>query len=92
MLWCTSWHRPVAHHMMNLKVEEVVKRATTTTTVLGDEKQSLWTVLRLSLAQQLDYWLQLCYPSHILAAAKRMDQILWDVLEKTATSHIPRKR
>ena len=77
-------------HMMNKKVEEVALGARNCCSVLGEEKQSLWTVLRLSLSQQLDYWLQLCYPSHIRVAAERMDKILWEVLELTATSSIPR--
>ena len=62
------------NHMMNRKVDEVARGAETSCKVLGEEKQSLWTVLRLSLSQQLDYWLQLCYPSHVLAAAQRMDR------------------
>ena len=45
-------------HMMNKKVEEVALGARNCCSVLGEEKQSLWTVLRLSLSQQLDYWLQ----------------------------------
>ena len=60
-------------YMMNQKVDEVARRAENSCKVLGGEKQSLWTVLRLSMSQQLDYWLQLCYPSHVLAAANRMD-------------------
>ena len=48
-----------------------------------------WTVLRLSLSQQLDNWLQLSYPTHIKAAADKMDQILWEVLEVAAGSSIP---
>ena len=47
-------------------------------------------MLRLSFSQQLDYWLQLCYPTHIKAAAERMDQILWEVLERASSSSIPR--
>ena len=78
------------NHMMNLKVDEVARGAENSCKVLGGEKQSLWTVLRLSLSQQLDYWLQLCYPSHVLSASHRMDQVLWNVLELAAASHIPR--
>ena len=78
------------NHMMNLKVEEVSSGAKNSCKVLGGEKQALWTVLRMSLSQQLDYWLQLCYPSQVLAAARKMDQVLWDVLEMTASTHIPR--
>lgn len=75
---------------MNKKVEEVAQGAKKCCNVLGEEKQSLWTVLRLSLSQQLDYWLQLCYPTHVKAAAERMDQVLWEVLELAASSKIPR--
>ena len=78
------------HHMMNKKVDEVAQGAKKCWEVLGEEKQSLWTVLRLSLSQQLDYWLQLSYPTHIKAAAEKMDQILWGVLEVAASSSIPR--
>ena len=77
-------------HMMNKKVDRVAQGAKNCCMVLVDENQSLWTVLRLSLSQQLDYWLQLCYPTHIKAAAERMDRILWEVLELAASSHIPR--
>ena len=67
------------HHMLNLKVEEVARGAQNSCKVLGEEKQALWTVLRMSLSQQLDYWLQLCYPSQVLAAAQKMDQVIWEV-------------
>ena len=45
------------HHMMNMKVEEVALGANNSCNVLGEEKQALWTVLRLSNSHQLDYWL-----------------------------------
>ena len=41
-------------HMMNKKVDEVAQGAKNCCKVLGDEKQSIWTVLRLSLSQQMD--------------------------------------
>ena len=41
------------------------------------------TVLRSSLSQQLNCWLQLCYPSNMFAAAERMDSVHWKVL------HVP---
>ena len=58
--------------------------------LLETEKQTLWAVLRSSLCQQLDYWLQLCYPSDVLAAAERMDNILWQALQVATGSRIPR--
>ena len=76
--------------MLEKKIEDISKGAKNACEVLGDEKQSLWTVLRLSLSQQLDYWIQLCYPTDIKVAAERMDEVLWEVLEQSAGSHIPR--
>ena len=78
-------------HMLSKKLSEIAQIAKNSCDVLDEEKQSLWTVLRLSLSQQLDYELQLCYPSNMKAAAEAMDDILWKVLETTAYSKIPRK-
>ena len=75
---------------MPRKIEDIAKGAKNVSNVLGEERQALWTALRLSLSQQLDYWLQLCYPTDILKAAEKMDKVLWEVLEMTASSHIPR--
>ena len=70
-----------------IDIAKVVKK---TYDVLDEERQSLWTILRLSISQQLDYWLQLCYPSNIKAAANKMDSLMWEMLERTADSKIPR--
>ena len=77
-------------HMLEKKVEDIAKSAKNACETLDEERQALWAVLRLSLSQQLDYWLQLCYPSNIRAAAEKVDSILWNVLETTAFSKIPR--
>ena len=71
---------------------DIAKVAIKSCDVLRQENQSLWTILRLSLSQQLDYWLQLCYPSNVQAAAEKMDKIMWDMLEKTADTKIPRNQ
>ena len=76
--------------MLEAKLAEIAKVAKNSCDLLDEERQSLWTILRLSLAQQLDYWLQLCYPTNVRAAAEKMDYVLWKVLEKTALSCIPR--
>ena len=55
---------------------DIAKVAIKSCDVLRQENQSLWTILRLSLSQQLDYWLQLCYPSNVQAAAEKMDKII----------------
>ena len=38
----------------------------------------------------MDYWLQLCYPSNVQFAARRMDDVLWQVLQVVSGSRIPR--
>ena len=77
-------------YMMEEKMLEIARSAKNSCNVLNGESQSLWTILRLSLSQQLDYWLQLCYPSNVKAAADKMDEIMWKVLETAADSSIPR--
>ena len=52
-------------YMLEMKMLEIAKVAKTSCDVLDEERQSLWAILRLSLSQQLDYWLQLCYPSNV---------------------------
>ena len=76
--------------MMDIKVEEVARKAAKACEVLAEERQALWTTLRLSIQQQLDYWLMLVHPSQMERAAVRMDEIIWDVLEKVIGAHIPR--
>ena len=77
-------------NMLEVKVEEIAREAEKTVKVLELEKQALWSVLRSSLAQRLDYWLQLCYPTDVLVAAARMDAVLWNVLQVATGSTIPR--
>ena len=37
--------------------------------VLAGEVQTLWTLLRMSIMQQFDYWLQLVHPSQVKKSA-----------------------
>ena len=60
-------------HMLSEKVSEVAREVETVCEVLQEEHQALWTVLRSSISQKLDYWLTLVYPSQVRAAAQRMD-------------------
>ena len=57
--------------------------------VLQGEHQSLWTVLRSSISQKLDYWLTLVYPSLVRTAAERMDKLQMLVMEKLVGMKIP---
>ena len=76
-------------HMLNLKVTEVEQEVEAITSVLEEERQALWAVLRSSISQKLDYWLTLVYPSLVQEAAIRMDKLELKVLEQLLGSHIP---
>ena len=76
-------------HMLNEKVNELTYEVETICQVLEGERQALWTVLRSSISQKLDYWLTLVYPSLVKDAAKRMDTLMIKVLEGLLGMHIP---
>ena len=76
-------------HMLNEKVEEVAMKAEKAVKVLRGERQALWSVLKWSLSQQFEYWLQLSYPSDVKEAAAALDRKLWRVLEACIGSLIP---
>ena len=76
-------------HMLAEKVDELTCEVETICQVLEGERQALWSVLRSSICQKLDYWLTLVYPSLVQQAAERMDSLLISVLEKLLGMHIP---
>ena len=57
---------------------------------MGRKMGRLWSILKCSLAQKLDWHLSLCYPSDISAAAAELDSVLWDMLEHVTKLHIPK--
>ena len=77
-------------HQLSLKVREVARKTLRARQVLASERQTLWTILRQSFQQQLDWWLTLVYPSLMVEAAREMDNIIWAALETVASSSIPR--
>ena len=76
-------------HKMEEKVSELAMEIKSVSQVLQDERQALWTVLRSSISQKLDYWLTLVYPSLARKAVESVDKMEWDVLESLLGSHIP---
>ena len=78
-------------HMLEKKVREVAEKAEKASSLLAGERQGLWTILRSSIKFQFEYWLGLVYPSQVMAAARGVDQIIWEVLESVAGAHIPRE-
>ena len=76
-------------HMMNLKVEDIASSAARACDVLEGEPQSLWTILRLSIQQQFDYWLTLVHPTQVSRAAENVNNIIKKVLERVTGSNIP---
>ena len=76
-------------HKLNEKVSEIADEVETVCEVLQEEHQSLWTVLRSSISQKLDYWLTLVYPSQMREAAERMDKLEMKVMDTLLGMKIP---
>ena len=79
----------VRHHL-DVKVQGIGKEVQEIVKVLEEEGQAIWTIARASTAMKLDYHLSLCYPTDMEYAARMMDDILWNMLEKAALMSIPR--
>ena len=75
--------------MLDTKIDEIESIAIKACEVLAGEVQTLWTLFRLSIMQQFDYWLQLVHPSQIRKAAERMNIVAKGVLEKILCSSTP---
>ena len=73
------------------RVDEILEDANRASVVLASERQCLWTVLRSSILAQFEYWLMLVHPSQVEAAARRVDKVIWGVLEKVAGFSIPQE-
>ena len=78
-------------HQLCDKVQEVRSEVDRVKDVLGEgDGQAIWSILKCSIAQKLDWHLSLCYPSDISEAAGELDRVLWDLLEYATKLHIPR--
>lgn len=75
--------------MLSNKMDELEQQAEQIQTVLQNEKQALWAVLRSSFSHKLDYWLTLCYPSQVKGAAERMDALQNRILDSLVGTSIP---
>ena len=75
--------------MLMTKVDEIEKLAIKVCDVLAGEVQTLWTLLRMSIMQQFDYWLQLVHPSQVKKSAARLNKVVRMVLEKILGAAIP---
>ena len=69
--------------MMDRKLTELEDEVEKVANVLGEERHSLWTVLRSSTLHKLDYWLGLIHPSLMRESAQRMDRLLEKTLGTT---------
>ena len=61
--------------MLDQKVDEIEKIAKQVCKVLDGEVQTIWTIFRMSIMQQFDYWLQLVHPTQIEKAASRLNKV-----------------
>ena len=67
--------------MLEKKVSEIKENAVKDVQLLENYKLDLWTVLRSSIQHQFGYWLMLVHPSLIQEAARKVDSIMWQVVE-----------
>ena len=83
--------RQYCQHMLMEKVNEVRGEVDRVKQVLGeDDSQAIWSILKCSLAQKLDWHLSLSYPTDIREAAIELDSILWDLLQHCTRLYIPK--
>ena len=91
MYGCPVGSDRYVEHMLDIKVEEVARRASRVCQVLKGESQAIWCVLQLSMQQQFGYWLSLVHPTQVARAAARVDTILREVLEEVGGFAIPQE-
>ena len=75
--------------MLTKKIDELEKEIQLIMLLLGEERQALWTVLRASTQHKLEYWLGSVHPSQMVGPAKRMDQLIREMLEAASCTTIP---
>ena len=84
--------RGFVRRALSVKATQVAAAIEETMEVLGDERQALWHVIRLSSACKFDYWLQLNYPTDVVAAAQVVDAALWPAMESCLGFAVPQER
>ena len=72
-------------------MDEIAEGARRAKDILAGERQALWSVMKWSVSQQFDYWLQLVYQSQVKEAAVLLDNVLWEVMEGAAGGEVPRR-
>ena len=64
-------------HKLQEQANEIIKDGERARQVLGSNYQSLWSTLRLSIANRFQYWMQ---PSLCEPVARELDNALWNIL------------
>ena len=77
-------------HKLQEQANEIIKDGERARQVLGSNYQSLWSTLRLSIANRFQYWMQLTPPSICEPVARELDNALWNILEASSGFKIPR--
>ena len=77
------------NNCLERRVDEILEDANRASVVLASERQCLWTMLRSSILAR--YWLMLVHPSQVEVAARRVDMVIWGVLEKVAGFYSSRR-
>ena len=72
------------------KAKEIISDAEKARQVLSQDRQALWSALRLSIQQRFEYLMKLVAPSLCKPVAKELDAALWKVLEAACGFQVPR--
>ena len=78
-------------YQVQMKADDVVRSAIRTAEVLVCDRQALWTGLRLSIQQRLQYLISLVPPSITEQVAEKVDDDLWNIFEIACGFRVPRK-
>ena len=76
-------------HKLRQIAKLIAEEARKSAEILKVDRQSLWTVLRLSIANKCQYFCQLSHPSLVIPVAAWLDKELWSVLEAATGLTIP---
>ena len=77
-------------HKLQQQAKQIIEEGDKARRVLGADYQSLWTALRLSIANRFQYWMQLTPPSLCEPVARELDMALWNIMEAACGFKIPR--
>ena len=77
-------------YKLKMKAKEIISDAEKAMQVLSQDRQALWSALRLSIQQRFEYLMKLVAPSLCKPVAKELDTALWKILEAACGFKVPK--